>query len=44
MSIRYCDECRTFFLSGKRFSYFMRVTPEGYLYHAYYGEFSERIS
>lgn len=38
MSIRYCDECRTFFLSGKRFSYFMRVTPEGYLYHAYYGE------
>lgn len=38
MSIKYCEKCRSFFLSGKKSSYIMRVTPEGYLYHAYYGE------
>lgn len=38
MSIKYRDELRTFFLEGKNFSYAMRITEEGYLYHAYYGE------
>lgn len=38
MSIRYSDELRTFYLTGKGFSYIMRVTPQGYLYHTYYGE------
>lgn len=38
MSIGYCEENRAFYLSGKHFSYIMRVTPEGYLNHDYYGE------
>lgn len=37
MSIKYCEECKSFFLASKSASYIMRITREGYLYHAYYG-------
>lgn len=35
--ISFCEKCNQFFLSGKDFSYIMRVNPEGYLTNAYYG-------
>lgn len=38
MSIQHCEKCNSFFLSTKRTSYVLRVTAEGYLYHAYYGK------
>lgn len=37
MSIKYSEQFNAFFLNGKGFSYILRVTSQGYLYHAYYG-------
>ena len=38
MSIRFDDQNKTFYLSGKECSYIFRVNDEGYLEHLYYGK------
>ena len=38
MSVRFCEENKTFYLTGKKCSYFFRVNEEGYLEHLYYGK------
>ena len=38
MSIRFCEENKTFYLAGKEYSYIFRVNDEGYLEHLYYGK------
>jgi alpha-galactosidase len=38
MSIRFCEQNKTFYLTGKKCSYFFRVNEEGYLEHLYYGK------
>ena len=38
MSIRFCEQNKTFYLAGKECSYFFRVNEEGYLEHLYYGK------
>ena len=37
MSIRFDDQNKTFYLTGKKCSYIFRVNDEGYLEHLYYG-------
>ena len=36
MSIRFCEQNKTFYLAGKEYSYIFRVNNEGYLEHLYY--------
>lgn len=38
MSIRFCEQNKIFYLSGKEVSYIFRINAEGYLEHLYYGE------
>ena len=38
MSIRFDDQNKTFYLSGKECSYIFRINDEGYLEHLYYGK------
>ena len=38
MSIRFCEQNKTFYLAGKEYSYIFRVNDEGYLEHLYYGK------
>ena len=39
MSIRFDNQNKTFYLSGKECSYIFRINGEGYLEHLYYGKF-----
>ncbi len=38
MSIRFCEQNKTFYLTGKECSYIFRVNEERYLEHLYYGK------
>lgn len=38
MSIRFNNENKSFYLTGKACSYIFRVNDEGYLEHLYYGK------
>jgi alpha-galactosidase len=38
MSIRFCEQNKIFYLTGKECSYFFRINNEGYLEHLYYGK------